>query len=150
MIKNAAIFLIAVIDAAILTSIVSTQLVLSDVQSFGLAVSFGDRMRTTLHDLLGLGPPLLILIGLCFLIAFFIARRAIRIIGGSPLIWYMAAGLTSLPAGIFVIRYFLGVTLPASARTPLGMLSLACCCMAGGWLYGYLMARYGSQETADV
>jgi hypothetical protein len=150
MMKNAAIFLIVVIDTAILSSVVSTQLVLADVQSFGLVVSFGDRLKTTLHDLLGLGPPLLILIGLCFLIAFFVARRAIKIIGGSPTIWYMVAGLTSVPAGIIVIRYFLGVTLPASARTPLGMFLIACCCMAGGWLYGYLMARYGRKETADA
>jgi hypothetical protein len=150
MMRSAAIFLIAVLAAAIPASVVSTQLVLADVQSFGLAVTAGDRLQTTLHDLLGLGPPLLILIGLCFSIAFFVARQAIRISGGYQTIWYMAAGLTSVPAGIIVIRFFLGVTLPASARTALGMFLIACCCMAGGWLYAYLMASNKIRGQADA
>lgn len=148
--RSAAIFLIAVFAAAIPASIVSTQLVLADVQSFGLAVPAGERLQTTLQDLFGLGPPLLILIGLCFSIAFFVARQAIRISGGKQTFWYMAAGLTSVPAGIIVIRFFLGVTLPASARTALGMFLIACCCMAGGWLYAYLMATYKSQGNTNA
>ncbi len=150
MMKTIAFFLIAVVDAAILTSIVSTQLVLADVTSFGLTVSFGDRLQTTLYDLLGLAVPLLLLIGLCFLIAFFIARHAIRIVGGSKTIWYMAAGFVSVPAGIIVIKFFMGGTLLASARTPLGMLLVACCCMAGGWVYAYLTARFENRESADA
>ena len=150
MIKSVVIFVAAVVVAAILTSIVSTQLVLADIQSFGLAVSFGDRLQATLHDLLGLALPLLILIGLSFLAAFVIARYAIRIIGGNKTIWYMAAGFTSVPAGIFLIKYFMGGTLLASARTSLGMLLVACCCMAGGWLFAYLNSRFDSPEAADA
>lgn len=150
MIKTIAFFLIAVIDAAILTSIVSTQLVLADVASFGLAVSFGVRVQTTLHDLLGLALPLLMLIGLSFLVGFVIARHAIRLIGGKPVLWYMAAGFMSVPAAILIIKYFMGGTLLASARTTLGMLLIACCTMAGGWIFAYLRSRFGDPETADA
>ena len=150
MMKSIAFFLIAVVDAAILTSIVSTQLVLADVQSFGLEVSAGDRLQTTLADLLGLAVPLLMLIGLCFLIAFTIARYAIRMIGGNRMLWFMAAGFTSVPAGIVVIKYFMGGTLLASARTPLGMALIACCSMAGGWVFAYLTARFGAQGASNA
>ena len=150
MMKTIALFLVTVVVSAILTSIVSTQLVLADIQSFGLAVSFADRLQATLHDLLGLALPLLMLIGLSFLVAFVIARNAIRIIGGNKSIWYMAAGFTSMPAAIVLIKYFMGGTLLASARTSLGMLLVACCCMAGGWLFAYLNSRFGSAEAADA
>lgn len=148
--KTIVIFVTAVVFAAILTSIVSTQLVLADIQSFGLAVSLGDRLQATLHDLLGLALPLVMVIGLSFLVAFIVARNAIRMIGGSKMIWYMAAGFTSVPAGIFLIKYFMGGTLLASARTSLGMLLVACCCMAGGWLFAHLNLRFVSAEAADA
>jgi hypothetical protein len=150
MMKTVAFFLIAVVDAAILTSIVSTQLVLADITRFGLDVSLGDRLQTTLNDLLGLAVPLLILIGLCFLIGFSVARLAVRIVGGSRTIWYMAAGFTSVPAGIVVIKYVMGGTLLASARTPFGMLLIAGCCMVGGWMFAFLSARYGNEEKANA
>lgn len=150
MMKTIAFFLIAVVDAAILISIVSTQLVLADVQSFGLEVSAADRLQTTLADLLGLAVSLLMLIGLSYLIAFTIARYAIRMIGGNRMLWYLAAGLTSVPAGIVLIKFFMGGTLLASARTPLGMTLIACCSMAGGWVYAYLTARFGPREANNA
>jgi hypothetical protein len=147
--KAVAFFLAAVIDTSILTSIVSTQLVLADVRSFGLTVSFGDRVQATLHDLLGLALPLLVLIGLSFLVAFAVARYAIRLIGGNKMMWFMAAGFTSVPAGIVLIKYFMGGTLLASARTSLGMLLVALCGMAGGWVFAYLTSRFG-RVSADA
>jgi hypothetical protein len=147
--KTLAYFVVAVVDAYILTSIVSTQLVLADIQSFGLAVSFGDRVQATLHDLLGLALPLLVLIGLSFLVAFAVARYAFRTIGGNKMMWFMVAGFTSVPAGIVLIKYFMGGTLLASARTSLGMLLVALCGMAGGWVFAYLTSRFG-RVSADA
>ena len=150
MTKSILFFLAAVVDASILTSIVSTQLVLADLTSFGLTVTFSDRLQATLHDLLGLAAPLLALIGLSFLVSFAIARYAIRTIGGSRKLWFMAAGFTSVPTAIVVIKFFMGGTLLAAARTPLGMLLVALCCMAGAWIYVYLNEQYGNWKTADA
>jgi len=149
MIKTLLIFLAAVVDTAILTSLVSTQLVLADLSGFGLTVTFSDRLQATLHDLLGLAAPLLILIGLSFLVAFTVARYAIRF-GGSTRLWYLAAGFFSIPAAIILIKYFMGGTLLASARTPLGMLLVAFCGMAGGWIYSYLKDRFGDKVSANA
>jgi len=148
--KRVAFFVAAVVEASILTSIVSTQLVLADIQGFGLAVSFGDRLQATLHDLLGLALPLLILIGLSFLVAFAVARYAIRTIGGNPMTWFMAAGFASVPAALVLIKYFMGGTLLASARTSLGMLLIAGCGMAGGWVFAYLTSRFGSTGASGA
>ena len=150
MIKSVLIFLAAVVDAAILTSVVSTQLVLADIKSFGLTVTFSDRLQTTLHDLLGLALPLIMLIGLSFLVAFTVARYANRTIGGSKKLWYLAAGFTSVPSAIVLIKYVMGGTLLASARTPLGMLLVAGCGLAGSWIYVYLNEQFGRWEVEDA
>jgi hypothetical protein len=150
MLKTVLFFISAVIDAALLTSIVSTQLVLADIKSFGLEVSIGDRLEATTHDLIGLMLPLLILIGLSFLVSFVIARYAVRIIGGNRTLWYMAAGFTSVPAAILIIKFIMGGTLLAAARTSLGMFLVACCCMAGGWIFAFLSSRFGDAGAADA
>jgi hypothetical protein len=72
MIRTVSFFLMAVVGTAILTSIVSTQLVLADVKRFGLDVTMGDRVNATIHDFVGVGPALLMLISLSFLVAFIV------------------------------------------------------------------------------
>ncbi len=148
--KTTLFFISAVVEAAFLTSIVSTQLVLADVKSFGLPVSPGDRLQATIHDLIGLMVPLLMLIGLSFLISFVIARFAHKALGGNRTLWYMTAGFTSVPVAILIIKFFMGGTLLASARTPLGMFLVACCCMAGGWLFAFLSSKSGNAGQADA
>ena len=150
MVKTAVFFIAAVIDAAILTSIVSTQLVLHDIKGFGLAVSFGDRLDATIHDLVGLAVPLLIIIGLGFLVALPIARYASLRIGGKSTWWFLAAGFLSVPATLLIIRFFLGLTVLASARTWPGMFLVACCGMAGASVFVYLRAKFGRPVKADV
>jgi hypothetical protein len=55
-------FIFAVLLSLLLTSIIGTQLVLADIMSFGLDVSFADRVSATTHDIVGLAPVLSILI----------------------------------------------------------------------------------------
>ena len=150
MLKTALFFLAAVVDASILTSIVSTQLILADVAGFGLTVTIGDRIGATIHDLIGLAVPLLLLVGLSFLFAFIVAKYAHQYIGGNRTAWYMAAGFTSLPAAITLIKLAMGGTLLASARTPFGMSLIACCGMAGGWMFAWLTSTFNSAGSAHA
>lgn len=150
MLKTVVFYVAAVVDAVLLVSIVSTQLVLADILGFGLDVSLSDRLQATAHDLLGLAVPLLLLIGLSFVLSFLIAYYLQRTMGGNRTLWYMAAGFTSVPAAIMLIKYFMGGTLLASARTSLGMFLIACCSMAGGWLFAYLSSAYGKKVTTDA
>lgn len=147
MIRTTISFVGAVIDATILTIVVATQLVLNDILGFGLEVTWGDRLDATIHDLIGLAIPLLILIGISFLVAFPVARYACRRLGGSKMLWYIAAGFLSIPAALMIARLIMGLTVFAAARTSLGMFLVACCGAAGGSLFVFLS---GKPVTADV
>ena len=62
-------FLPAVIVAYLLASILFTQTILATVQSFGLEVSFAQRLGATWHDILGMASSYLLLLLVAFLIA---------------------------------------------------------------------------------
>ena len=116
---------------------------LADVSSFGLRVSLADRVSATVHDLVGLVPALFLLITGTFLLAFGFAALCRRFLGGKRSWWYLAAGFTSLPAALILIKYFMGGTLFAAARTSFGMLLIALCGLAGGWVFARLLQSRG-------
>ena len=141
-------FLTTVVITTVLISIVSSQLVLADIQGFGLDVGIKDRLEVTASDIIGVGPVLLLMLGLSFLVAFIIARYSHRFLGGNKTVWTIMAGLSSLPVTLYLIKYFMGVTILASARTPAGMLLIACCCALGGWMYSFLTTKSGDNTNA--
>jgi hypothetical protein len=132
------VFLGAVLFSTVLASTVGTQLVLSEIQGFGLDITLRERLLFTLHDMIGFGPTLSILIGVTFLIAFLIAALALRKLGGNRIYWYMAAGFTSLPLTLLLIRLVMGVSVFAASRTLAGILLVALCALSGGWLFARL------------
>ena len=139
LIKTMLYFFVAVLATFLLASIVGTQLVLADIQSFGLVVSLSDRVSATTHDIAGLATMLPILISVTFLLAFIIAESGRRITSGKRIYWYTAAGLTSLPASLTLIKTLMGGTVFAAARTGSGMLIIALCGLFGGWLFARLV-----------
>ena len=132
-------FIVTVLATFLLASIVGTQLVLADILGFGLVVSSADRVSATIHDIAGLATMLPILISVTFLLAFIIAESGRRIMSGKRTFWYMAAGLTSLPAALTLIKTLMGGTVFAAARTGFGMLLIALCGLIGGWLFARLV-----------
>jgi hypothetical protein len=134
-------FIVAVSATFVLASIVGTQLVLADILSFGLVVSLSDRVSATIHDIAGLATVLPILISVALLLAFIIAESGRRILTGKRTYWYMAAGLTSLPAALILIKTLMGGTVFAAARTGFGMLLFALCGLFGGWLFARMVNR---------
>ncbi|PHS16837.1 MAG: hypothetical protein COA86_11265 [Kangiella sp.] len=142
-------FFVSVVVAAGLNSLVSTQLVLAEVSSFGMTVSFTDRLMTTALDLFGLGVTLLVLIAPSFLVGFVIANYAHRFIGGNRQLWYSFAGFSSFPMTLYSIKFFMGVTLLASARTSFGMLLAGICCMVAGWLFAKLTSVSKPEELSN-
>ena len=66
-------FIIAVLTAFLLSSVTGTQIVLSDIQRFGLDVSLSDRVAATIHDLSGVAHTLPVWIAAAFLVAFLLA-----------------------------------------------------------------------------
>ncbi len=144
-VKTMLFFIVAVLATYLLTSAVGTQLVLSDIKSFGLTVSLSDRVSATIHDIAGLATVLPLLISVAFLVAFIIAALAKRFLAGHRSYWYMAAGLISLPASLMLIKSLMGGTPFAAARTDFGMMLIALCGLFGGWLF----ARLTQKRTAE-
>lgn len=129
------VFVFAVLVSLLLTSITGTQLVLADIMSFGLDVSFTDRVSATIHDIVGLVPVLSILITTTFFIAFLVATGCNRYLGGNRTYWYLAAGFVSLPASLILIKLIMGATLLAAARSGTGMFIFALCGLVGGGVF---------------
>jgi len=134
-VKTGLIYILSVLCTFLLASIVGTQIVLADILSFGIEVSLSDRISATFHDIVGLAPTLSILIGAAFLVAFVVAALCTRFLGGKRMYWYLAAGFTSLPATLMLIKSMMGGTLFAAARTGFGMLLIALCGLAGAWVF---------------
>ncbi len=140
-VKTMLFFVLTVLATFLLTSAVGTQLVLSDIKSFGLAVSLSDRVSATIHDITGLVTVLPLLISAAFLVAFIIAALGKRFLAGHRSNWYMAAGLISLPASLMLVKSLLGGTPFAAARTDFGMVLMALCGLFGGWLFARLTQK---------
>ena len=134
-------FIVAVASSHLLTSIVGTQIVLADIRSYGLTVSMSDRFAATLHDIHGLVPTLPMLIGVTFLVAFIVAALGHRFLRGDRRYWYIAAGFTSLPVAMMLIKSILGATPFAAAGTVTGLLLIAMCGMAGACLFARLTLK---------
>lgn len=134
-------FILAIATSHVLTSIVGTQFVLSDIRGYGLTVSLSDRLAATLHDIYGLVPILPMLIGATYLVAFIMAALGHRFLHGERSIWYMAAGFTSLPLTMKLIKFTMGVTPFAAAGTVPGMLLIALCGVAGASLFARLTLK---------
>jgi len=139
--KTGLVYILSVICTFLLASIVGTQIVLADILSFGIDVPLSERVSATFHDIVGLAPTLSILIAAALLVAFVVAALCIRFLGGKRMYWYLAAGFTSLPATLMLIKSLMGVTLFAAARTGFGMLLIALCGLAGGWVFARLTQK---------
>lgn len=147
MLKTIVPFIFTTLIATLLVCIVSTQIILADLQSFGLSISTEVRFNATIQDLLGLAPALYLLISIGFLVGFIIARYAHQLIGGNRAIWYIAVGMTSFPITMYLIQYFMGLTPIASARTPLGLFLTTCCCIISAWLFAFLTSHSAAKPS---
>jgi hypothetical protein len=141
MLKTIVLFICTSLTATLLVCIVSTQIVLADVQSFGLNIAWAVRLDATIKDILGLAPVLYLLISIGFLIGFILAKYAHQFIGGNRMAWYIASGCTTFPLTMYLIQYIMGLTIIASTRTPLGLFLTTCCCIFSVWLFALLTSR---------
>lgn len=144
MVKTSVLFIGICLLATLLVCIVSTQIILAEVQSFGLSVSLPVRLEATITDLIGLGPILFLVISGGFLIGFIIAKYAYQLIGGNRTAWFIAAGCTTFPLTMYLIQFTMGLTVIASARTPLGLFLITCCCVFSTWVYAVLTSKYSN------
>ncbi|MFC4728422.1 hypothetical protein [Coralloluteibacterium thermophilus] len=129
-------FVLAVLTATVLGSLVETQVNLAALAALGLDIPAGDRLRTTLDDLAGftrtLAPIALAVLLLALPVATWIARRAGR---GRVLLCTLGAGLGFL-VGVRIVDALAPMpTLIAATRGLGGTLLMALALALGGLVF---------------
>lgn len=144
--RLAAPFLVAVVVAAVLASLCSTQFVIAGLAGLGIDIPLPTRLAMTADDLAIL-QSLLPAIAACWLVAFPVAAFCSRRLGGNRTAWYVAAGGIALIVELMIVKAVLGVTIIAGARSLAG---LACQGLSGA-VGGYAFARlsHRGSETED-
>ena len=145
MIRTIGAFLAAVIGTYILGVLFISQGNLANISDMGLAVGFGDRVTTFLHDLTHMTAIYLPLVTVSSIIAFPVAAGIIRLTSGLRLIGYVSAGFVALIALHLIMKMVLGLTGVAPTRTMIGLLAQGIAGAFGGYLFHIL-----SQKKAEA
>lgn len=138
-------FLAAVVTAAVLGSVFSTQFVIAALGSIGVVVPIDVRLATTVRDF-GILPTLVPAVTACFLIGFLIAGLCAAKIGGSRRLWFALAGGSALVCELLIMEATLGLMPVAGARTYPGLAAFGVAGAVGGWLYARLTERPEGRE----
>ena len=113
-------FILSVLVCAAFISISGTQIVLANVDRFGLPpLTVADRLSATLYDLQNFAPTLALVVLAAYLIGFLLAW----LLGKwwwKVSIWGFIAGLTSVPAAVYLINSLVGIEVFYITTQPAG------------------------------
>ncbi len=131
-------FFPAVLLTYVLASIMSTQIILGNLQSMGVDVSAAVRISTTFHDLLGLASSYLLLILVAFVLGLPVAAGLTKLMPSQRLALFTLAGFVAIVALHLIMKAALGLSGIAATRTMFGLLAQGIAGAAGGYLYFHL------------
>lgn len=135
-IRPIAVWLAAALLAALLGSLLQTQINLYDLQQLGAKISWPDRFATSGQDLLGFGPAWFGLVAIGFAIALPVAAWIVHR-NGRRLFWFALAGAAAVAAILGLMSLLLGIMPIAAARQWPGCLAMLLTGVAGGWSAGW-------------
>lgn len=131
-------YLVAVAVAYLLGAMAATQAVLANLEAMGIAVSMGDRLRTTGQDIVGLLPAYGVLIAVAFAIALPTATAIARFVPAWRAVGLVAAGAMSIAATHLIMHAAFDITPLAAARTTTGLAVQALAGGVGGYAFYFL------------
>jgi len=130
-------FVLAVIVATVLGAIAHTQFVLAELTGLGIEIPISDRLSTTIHDIVGMGPMFGLIVGIGFLVAMLAAALVYRFAGTQRYLVYGVAGAVALAVALTAMGMVYEITPIAGARTTAGFIAQ----MIAGALGGLTFAR---------
>lgn len=140
-------FIIAVLVAGLLGTIIQTQLNLAAIREIGPPISFDMRMSNTWHDLVNFAPLYLAIIAATFLIAFIVAELIVWIISGHRLFWLTLSAVVGLWVTFKLIDYFAPMpTFIAATRGLGGTLIMLLAAAIGAVAYSLLTGQLNSPD----
>ena len=143
--KRILIFIIAVLATVTIASIISTNRVISSLDSIGANSSFTDRISMSFYDLTHFGSLYGIFIFLAFMIAFLAAWGVYKIAGFGRIIAYSVAGGAAMFVMLWAMeQVFFGVPIVGGARDGLGLFFQ----VLAGSMGGFIFAKLSSPKPA--
>ena len=130
-------FVASVLAAGIAASIFSTQFVIAGLQNIGVEIPLATRLSMTFGDLAILQTMAAVILA-CFLVGFLVAALCRYKLGGSRLLWYVAAGSISLVAALLLLSNVMELMPVAGARTSFGMITQGLAGAIGGFVFTFL------------
>ena len=132
------VYVFAVMSAYVVATIASTQSVVSNLTAMGIDVNTGTRLSMTLDDLTGMAGAFLPMIAAGYLVAFLVVGLLCRWWPQSRKVLYVLAGAAALITIHMLLKYALGITPVAAARTTSGLIVQG----LAGAVGGYVFARF--------
>ena len=132
-------YLLAVLVATLLGSLVQTQFNLAALQALDVPVDASTRLHSSLHDLRFFSPFLALMVAACLLLALPLAEALGRIFKPWRWLLYFLAGFVGIWAACALANYLLPMpTFIAATRETPGLLSLMAGVGLGSALFGRL------------
>jgi len=139
--KTVVAYALAVLATTVLGAVAATQFVLAELSTMQVAVPFGVRLETTMHDIMGMSPTFAPIVAGALLIAFLVAALLARFIPLEKRRWYLVGGFVAIIAALLLVKALLGGTPIAGAKDTLGLLAQGVAGMVGGWIFAQLFPQ---------
>lgn len=133
-------FVLAVVVAVILATLVQTQFNLYELQKLGMQILPADRIDSSLKDLVNFSPLMAILVAVTFFFALPVAEGVARILKPWRLVVYFLAGAVGLWVAFQAVNWYAPppVFIAANRELP-GTLSMMAAVGIGSGLFGRLV-----------
>jgi hypothetical protein len=133
--KVLAAWLLAVLTATLLGSIVQTQFNLLSIVNLDVAIPLGSWLLTTVQDIFSFGLLYAILAGIALAIGFSVAALLIRRFSWPREFMFMLAGAAALLVLLVTLNAALPMTPIAATRNTLALVLMALAGAPAGWVY---------------
>lgn len=137
--KRIAAFIVAVAVTSTVGAAMHSQFVIANLAELGHAISLGQRLSWTGHDIVGMFATYAPIIAVSFLLAFPIAALISRNRARLRTIGYTLAGAVAIICALLVMKQLLELSGIAGARTAFGILCQAVAGAIGGWTFARIV-----------
>lgn len=130
-------FAIASLLTFFLASVVHSQFVLYGLTDIGISISLFERLTMTIDDIQGLFATLGAIISLSLLLGFLTTYFLTKMASVNRIkhLLYPLAGAVAIWVMLAAMHPIMNITVLASARSGLGLISLSMCGMVGGAIF---------------
>lgn len=138
-VKRIAAFIVAVAVTAAVGAAMHAQFVIANLAELGHAISLGQRLSWTGHDVVGMFATYAPIIAISLLIAFPIASLVTRKRAHLRTVGYTLAGAVAVVCALLLMKQLLELSGIAGARTAFGILCQAVAGAIGGWTFARIV-----------